>query len=319
MSKPAGDLARLTYLGPEGTFSEQALRTLPEFGAASRVRPAPSVLDALDAVRSGADDAALVPYESSVEGSVGGTLDALVVEGAEPLVIVREAVLPVSFALLARPGTTLADIRSVGTIGPAEAQCRGWLRDALPGIPVLPAPSTAEAARAVAEGTAPYDAAIAAPVALEHYDLEILADGIGDHAVAQTRFVLVTRPCPPPPPTGADRTTVVLFERDDHAGSLMEMLTEFAVRGVNLTWLTSRPTGERLGSYCFGIDAEGHVSDARLGEALAALYRLCRRVVYLGSYPRADGVEAAERPGTGEDDFRSAADWLAAVRDRGTA
>lgn len=305
---------RLTYLGPAGTFAEQALRTLPVYVQASSIEPASSVLDAIDAVRSGEADMALLPYENSMEGSVAGTIDAMVVEGKEPVVITNEVVLPVSFALLGRPGTTLADITAVGTIGPAEAQCRDWLRTNLPGVPVVAAASTAEAAQGVAGGAGPYNAAIAAPVAADVYGLQTIASDIGDATTAATRFVLVARPAAPPPPTGADRTTVVLFERDDHPGALMEMLTEFAVRGINLTWLTSRPTGEGLGSYCFCIDAEGHVADARLGEALSALYRLCRRVVFLGSYPRADGVPVTPKRGTADGDFRDAGAWLAALR-----
>ncbi|HVU74639.1 MAG TPA: prephenate dehydratase [Mycobacteriales bacterium] len=311
---PGTPSPRLTYLGPAGTFAEQALRTLPVYAQASSVEPSTSVLDAIDAVRAGEADMALLPYENSMEGSVAGTIDAMVVEGKDPVVITNEVVLPVTFALLAAPGLALSDVTAVGTIGPAEAQCRDWLRTNLPGIPVVAAASTAEAAHAVATGGGPYNAAIAAPIAADVYGLSPLASDIGDATTAATRFVLVARPGSPPPPTGADRTTVVLYERDDHPGALMEMLTEFAVRGVNLTWLTSRPTGEGLGSYCFCIDAEGHVADARLGEALSALYRLCRRVVFLGSYPRADGVPVTPKRGTSDREFRDAEAWLAALR-----
>jgi prephenate dehydratase len=159
------------------------------------------------------------------------------------------------------------------------------------------------------------DAALAGAFAAPRYNLSVLADGIQDVDGAQTRFVLVTRPGPPPPPTGSDRTTVVLFERDDHPGALLEILTEFAVRGVNLTRLESRPTGAGLGRYCFSIDCEGHIADARVGEALSALYRICADLRFLGSYPRADGQAPMMRPSTSDSAFQNAAAWLASLRE----
>jgi prephenate dehydratase len=301
---------RLTYLGPEGTFSEAALRAAPE-SAGSEMVPCPSVADALDAVRSGEADAAMVPLENSVEGSVPTTLDELADE--PPLRIAREVLLPVSFALLARAGTTLDAVKTVTTIPHAEAQVRGWLRRTLPGISFIPAASTADGARAVAAGEA--DAAISAPLAADRYGLEILADEIHDNPDAVTRFVLVTPPGPPPGPTGADRSTVVAFIADDHPGALLEILTEFAVRGVNLTRIESRPTGSALGRYFFSIDCEGHVADARVGEALSALRRVCAEVRFLGSYPRADGLPPRLQRATSDADFAAAADWLRHIRD----
>ena len=296
---------RLTYLGPEGTFSEAALRSTPEAADAELVA-CPSVADALDAVRDGTADAAMVPLENSIEGSVATTLDEL---AAEPtLRVVREVLLPVSFALLARAGTALGSVSTVTTIPHAEAQVRGWLRRNLPGIRFIPAASTADGARAVAAGEA--DAAISAPLAAQRYGLDILADEIHDNADAVTRFVLVTGPGAPPAPSGSDRSTVVAFIADDHPGALLEILTEFAVRGVNLTRIESRPTGGGLGRYYFSIDCEGHVADARVGEALSALRRVCDDVRFLGSYPRADGVRPQLRAGTADEDFAAAARWL---------
>jgi prephenate dehydratase len=302
---------RFAFLGPEGTFSEAALRSIPAASSAERI-PCVSVADTLDAVRRGEAGAALVPLENSVEGSVSETLDELAI--GEELHIVREVLLPVSFALLARPGTSLAGVETVTTIPHAEAQVRRWLRRSLPAARFLAASSTADGARAVAAGEA--DAAVAAPLAAERYRLAVLADDIADNAGAVTRFVLVAKPGPPPPPTGADRTTAVAFIADDHPGALLEILTELAVRGVNLTRIESRPTGVGLGRYCFSIDAEGHVSQARVGEALAALRRSCADVRFLGSYPRADGVAPAERPGTSELDFTDAHAWIAGLRAR---
>jgi prephenate dehydratase len=301
--------ARYAYLGPEGTFCEAALRTLP---AADKVDHLPclSVADTLDAVRRGDASGAVVPLENSVEGSVAETLDELAT--GDLLQIVREVLLPVGFALMARAGTALGDVRTVTTMPHAEAQVRGWLRRELPDARFVAAPSTADGARAVAEGSA--DAAVAAPLAAQRYRLSILADDIADSPGAITRFVLATLPGEPPPPTGADRTTLMAFIADDHPGALLELLTEFAVRGVNLTRIESRPTGVGLGRYYFSIDAEGHVAQARVAETLAAIRRECADVRFLGSYARADGVAAVERPGTTDLDFADAHAWIDRIR-----
>jgi prephenate dehydratase len=304
--------ARYTYLGPEGTFAEQALRTIPAAERAE-LQPSHTVAAALDAVRRGDADAAMVPLENSVEGAVAATLDELAT--GEPLIVVREVLLPVTFVLAARPGTPLHEIKRIATHPHAEAQCRRWLAATLPDAHVIPALSTAAAAVALAEGGSPYDAAICARIAAERYRLAVLADDVGDGAGAVTRFVLVSRPAAPALPTGSDRTTLVAFIADDHPGALLEILTEFAVRGVNLTRIESRPTKERLGRYCFSIDCEGHVDDARVGEALMGLRRVCADVRFLGSYPRADGGVTASRPGTADSDFRDAQAWLARVRE----
>ena len=302
--------ARFGYLGPAGTFTEAALRTVP---AASRadLLPYPTVVEALEAVRTGDADGAMVPLENSVEGSVATTLDELA--SGEPLQVTREVLLPVRFALLARPGTGLHEVSTVATHPHAEAQCRRWLRDMLPDAAVVLAPSTADAARETAAGR--YDAALSAPVAAGHYGLVALADDVHDREGAVTRFVLVSRPGPPPAPTGADRTTLFAFIAEDHPGALLELLTEFAVRGVNLSRIESRPTGDRLGRYFFSLDCDGHLAEARVGEALSALRRVCADVRVLGSYPRADGVAPPVRPGTTDADFRDSAAWLARLRD----
>ena len=300
---------RFGYLGPAGTFTEAALRTLP---AATRadLTPYPSVVAALEAVRSGDADGAMVPFENSVEGSVATTLDELA--HGEPLQVVREVLLPVRFALLARPGTARSDVRVVATHPHAEAQCRRWLRQVLPEAVVVLAPSTAEAARAVGEGR--YDAAVAAPLAAERYRLQVLAEDVQDSEGAVTRFVLVCRPGAVSAPTGADRTSVFAFIAHDRPGALLALLTEFAVRGVNLSRIESRPTGQRLGQYFFSLDCDGHLVDERVGETLSALRRVCSEVRVLGSWPRADGVRTPVAPGTADEDFRDAAAWLARLR-----
>jgi prephenate dehydratase len=181
---------------------------------------------------------------------------------------------------------------------------------------VFPAGSTAAAAALVADPGGGYDAAIASVVATDHYRVTPLVEGIGDNPEAATRFVLVSRPAPPPPRTGADRTSIVAFMREDHPGALLEILEEFAVRGINLTRIESRPTGAAMGRYCFSIDAEGHVGEARVADALMGLRRLCAAVRYLGSYPRADGVApTSQRYGTSDEDFRDARAWLEGLRE----
>lgn len=300
---------RFTYLGPEGTFSEQALRRVPAAERAE-LRPARSVPDALDAVRDADADAALVPLENSVEGAVGVTLDELA--NGEPLVITREVVLPVRFMLAARPGRTLQDVKTLASHPHAAAQCRGWVHENLPDVTTVDVLSTAAAAAAVARGE--YDAAICAEIAVEHHRLSVLAKDIGDHPDAVTRFVLVSRPGAPPAPTGNDVTSIVVYIAHDRVGSLLGVLTELAARGVNLTRIESRPTGNTLGRYCFFLDCLGHVADARMGEALMGLRRTSAAVRFLGSYPRATSERVPPPPGTADPDFADAAAWLSRLR-----
>ncbi|MGN6299799.1 MAG: prephenate dehydratase, partial [Angustibacter sp.] len=153
-----------------------------------------------------------------------------------------------------------------------------------------------------------------APLAAERFGLEVLAEDVGDNAAAVTRFVLVQRPGEVPEPTGADKTTLVVYQADDHPGGLLEMLEQFATRGINLSRIESRPTGELLGRYCFSIDCEGHVADARVGEALMGLHRTCREVRWLGSYPRADAQAVQVTAATTDTAFAQASDWLRALR-----
>jgi prephenate dehydratase len=304
---------RFVFLGPEGTFAEQALRTIPAAERGTRT-PVRSVPEAFEAVRNGDADAALVPLENSIGGQVGVTLDELA--DGEPLVITREVVLPVNFVLAARDGTKFDDIPSVVAHPQAAAQCRGWLRRHLPDAVVVDALSNAAAAEAVAGGRSP--AAICAPVGAQRHRLAVLAERIGDHPHAVTRFVLVSRPGSPPAPTGDDITSLAVYIAHDRVGALLAVLTELAVRGVNMTRIESRPTGERLGRYVFFLDCTGHVADVRLGEALRGLRRICADVRFLGSYPRvpADGDSAppARPAGTDEADFADADAWLARVR-----
>jgi len=274
--------------------------------------PFASVDATLAALRAGALDAAMVPIENSVEGGVSATLDALA--SGDPLVVVGEEVVPIAFVLATRAGISLADIHAVSTHPHAWAQVRAWMSTHLPDAEYLPGASTAAAAAGLAGERAAYQGAVCAPVAAANHGLTVLQEDIGDNNGAVTRFVLVARPGRLPAPTGADKTSVVLFQREDRPGGLLEILEQFATRGINLTRIESRPNGGRLGDYCFSIDCEGHVKDERVGETLMGLKRVCADVRFLGSYPRADGVEAQVLGGTGDTEFLQARAWLRSLR-----
>jgi prephenate dehydratase len=298
--------AHYGYFGPAGTFAHQALLTLPAIGA--EPIPYATVGLGLEAVRDGEVTAVLVPIENSVEGGVSATLDNLT--HGDPLVITREVTLPVQFTLFGRPGTRLEDVRQILTHPHAAAQCRDWLAAKLPQATVTESGSTAGAAAEVSDPQSRFDGAICAQVAGELHRLSPLAEGIADNPDAVTRFVLVAKPGPVPPPTGADKTTMVLFMRENHPGALLEILEQFASRGVDLCRIESRPTKRTLGDYCFSVDAEGHIDDARLAEAMMGLHRICADVIFLGSYPRADATPANVKAGTSNADYAAAAGWL---------
>ena len=300
-----------TFLGPEGTFTEAALMQVPDAAAAIRI-PSSNVNTALDKVRDGSADAAMVPIENSVEGGVTATLDAIAT--GQELRIIREALVPISFVLVARPGVDITQIRRVSTHGHAWAQCRLWVDANIPGAEYIPASSTAAGALGLLEDDPHYDAAICAPiVAAEQPGLHVLAENIGDNPGAVTRFVLVSRPGVLPARTGADKTTVVVPLPEDRPGALMEILDQFATRGVNLSRIESRPTGQYLGHYFFSIDADGHVADARVADALAGLHRISPATRFLGSYGRADAQSPVVTPHTSDEAFRAAHAWVAEI------
>ena len=311
MARPAR--SRIAFLGPHGTFTEQALRSLPESADAELV-PCTGSPAVLAAVRDGSVDAGCVPIENSVEGAVPAVLDGLVAD--PPLVIIREALVNVSFALMVRPGTRRADIRTVASHTHGIAQTRGWIAAHLPDAQVLLSTSTSEAAAQVARGE--FDAAVASPLAAELHGLQALADDVADNPGAVTRFALVARPGPPPAPTGNDRTSLAATT-ENRPGTLLGLLTELAVRGIDLTRIESRPIKNRHAEYWFHLDCVGHVAEPAMGEALAALYRRCDDVRFLGSYPRAGNGAASpssgpEGPLGGSDGFAAAQEWLAALR-----
>ena len=272
-------MSTYAYLGPSGTFTEAALIGIT--GPLDQLLPAISVTAALDAVRSGATEFALVPIENSVEGVVARTLDELAT--GDPLEIVAETTIPVTFALMAL--TSNQTITKIATHPHAESQCRLFIAREFPGAEIIVTPSTAAAAAGLKDGN--WDGAIAAPIAANKYGLRIIAENIGDNEAAVTRFVLVRRPAQMPVSTGNDRTSLVAYIDIDHAGALLEILTEFAKNGVNLSFIQSRPTGRELGHYHFIIDVEGHQSDAAVERSIHGLRTICEDIRVLGSYPRA--------------------------------
>jgi len=320
---------RYSYLGPPGTFSEDALRQVVAPKDAEYLHQV-DVVSAIEAVRTGDADFAVVAIENSVEGGVTAVLDTLAV--GSPLVIIREMLVPVSFILASlSPEMTMPDITSVAAHPHAWAQCRHWAHKNLPGVNHVPASSNTSAAAAMAAareefriadetGVATavakhlgYQAALVPPRAIEHYGLTALHTGVADNPDAVTRFVLVGKPHRIPRRTGADKTTLWVSLPEERAGALLDMLEQFATRGINLSRIESRPSGD-LGHYSFSIDAEGHLDDSRMAEALVGLHRYSPQVRYLGSYPRADAVEPRIPKNTTDQAYLEAQAWLAAVR-----
>jgi prephenate dehydratase len=281
---------RWAYLGPEGTFTEQAVMELRAAESDDvELEPSFSVATAIADLRAGRVAGACVPIENSVEGAVPLTLDELT--HGQPLMISAEAYVTVQLDLLVRPGTTLADIRKVGSHPHGHAQVRGFVTTTLPDAESVVFSSTAAAAAAVADGE--LEAAAAAPAAGRRYGLDSLAEDIGEVHGAVTRFVLLRLPGVPVPRTGNDKTSLVVYVQDE-PGSLLAVLAELANRGINLTRLESRPARSAVGKYFFLLDADGHLDDPAMADAIAALHRRSAGLRFLGSYPR--GIGTAHTP-----------------------
>ena len=311
---PSSDLTqrRVGFLGPRGTFTEQALNLEPDLAAGILV-PLRSMPDVLAAVEHGEVDLGFIAIENSIEGTVNVSQDELVFN--HELLIQHEVVLDIEHCLLALPGTTLADIHVVLSIPVATAQCHEWIKTNLPKADRRAADSTAGAAQTIAHDRLVGVAAIAPRVAAELYGLDVVAEDIADHKGNQTRFVVVAR-AGIPAPTGHDKTSVVVFQRANEPGSLMSILAEFAARRINLTKLESRPTkAGGLGDYCFVIDAEGHISDEVLADALRDLHAKQGGVKFLGSYPAA-GRNARDIRAHADVAWQRADDWVEDLRRR---
>ncbi|CAN5380257.1 prephenate dehydratase [soil metagenome] len=293
-------MVSIAYLGPRGTFSQAALIAMSrsglipgDVGTGCGEQPTDSTPAALAAVRSGVAEFACVPIENSIDGSVLPTLDSLAID--PPLQIFAELTLDVAFSIVVAPGTAAHDVRTVAAFPVAAAQVRNWLDEHLPTATVVPAISNAGAAEDVLAGRA--DAGVSTALAAQLYGLPALADGVVDEPNARTRFVLVGTPGPPPPRTGADRTSVAL-RLANVPGALVGALNEFAERDIDLTRIESRPTRVELGTYVFFLDLAGHLEDNDVAEALEALGRRCTAVRYLGSWPMdsAPGVDDEAKP-----------------------
>ncbi|MDO9395535.1 MAG: prephenate dehydratase, partial [Herbiconiux sp.] len=266
-----------------------------------------NVGEALDDVVSGRSTAAMIAIENSIEGGVTATLDALA--NIPNLRIVGEYLVHVQFVLVGRPGTRLEDVRVVNAHPVAYGQTRNWLEGNLPSHGHIPATSNVAAALALFENDLA-DAAVAPPQIVQHHALEVLATDIADNANAVTRFVLVSRSAVLPPATGADKTSIIAELPTDRSGALLELLEQFSTRGVNLSLLQSRPIGDALGRYRFVIDADGHITDERVADALLGVRRFSPSIVFLGSYPRADRAPVEYVPRYDDEVFVEARDWL---------
>lgn len=291
---------RLGYFGPAGTFTHAALLASAHVadGVEIDAIPLPTERETILAAGDGAVDAALVPIENSLEGGVNATLDTLALEDAGMRVrIVGEEVLPISLALIVRPGVALGEVDAVFSHPQPLGQCRRYLAQELPGRRAVAATSTVEAVRSVAEATAVPYAAIGTTAAAGLYGCEVLAEGIEDEHGNETRFLWVAPAGSDPFGTahpGADadgarfKTSIVFHGAGDATpGWLVDCLSAFASRGINLTRIESRPLKRQLGHYLFLADLEGHEEDRPVAEAIERLRVHCEVVRVLGSYPSA--------------------------------
>ncbi len=285
---------RFGFLGPPGTFTQEALLQVVDPESADLI-DLPSIEDVILAVDRGDVDRGMVPIENSVEGTVNTTVDVLGFE-TEGLYIGREVILNVRLHLLGRPGTDLSKdlskVKEIFSMPHATAQCRRWLRAHLPNAKIVATNSTAEAAGRVAyeKGAS---VAIGPNLAAQLFALDVIERDVTDHPEAETRFVVIGKERSAP--SGRDKTSLIAFIAEDRPGALLQILTEFADRSINLTKLESRPTKRVLGEYCFFIDLEGHVDDPAIAEAIGCLDKQVAKLKWLGSYPRAIGRLDAER------------------------
>lgn len=298
---------KIGYLGPSGTFTEQALRSQPDLVDQDLI-PMRTFVDVLGATQEGRTDRGFVAIENAIEGTVNVTLDTLAFD--TNLLIQREVVLDIEMHLLAKPGTRLEDIKAVASHPVANAQCRSFLTSKLPDADIRPANSTAEAARDAAQidGVAALGPAIAG----ETYGLTTLVADVADVTDNQTRFILVA-PRGIPRPTGHDKTSLVLTQREDHPGSLVAILHEFSARNISLTKLTSRPARTGLGDYCFIVDFVGHIADDIVANCLRNVRAKHADIKFLGSYPAAGDGSAAVRE-EADEAWTSAREWMQHLR-----
>jgi len=300
---------RVGFLGPAGTFTEQALLSEPTFAEMERVEYG-SIPEVLDGVSSEQVAWGIVPIENALEGSVNITLDALIFD--HRLRMQREIVIPIVMCLVAPSGMRIDQVQRVVSMPVASAQCRRFLAKHLPTTERVAVNSTALAARMVAEASDGKSAAISTSLAAQISGLDVLAEGIEDFHGNETRFVAVTTGGIPAP-TGHDKSSIAVFQAKDRPGSLLSILHEFEVRGLNLTRIESRPTRKALGDYCFIIDLQGHIADETVADALRALRSKNADLLFLGSFPAARGAASAVS-GEADDAYGEATEWVAALR-----
>jgi prephenate dehydratase len=305
----AASSPRVAFLGPAGTFTEQAIHHQADLAGADLLA-LPTMGDVLYCVNEGGADLGVVPIENAIEGTVNATIDTLAFD--VDLLIQSELIEPVDLHLLVRPGAQLSDVTTVTSIPVATAQCRSWLREHLPGVSIRAANSTAEAASNVSESSEVGLAAIANLRAAEVYGLEVVGRDIESHPENETRFVVVSRHGVPAP-TGHDKTSLVVFQRADRPGSLLAILQEFAARSINLTLLLSRPTKTSLGDYCFFLDLVGHITDDVVSDCLRNLKATQADVKFLGSYPAAGSSAPSVRQSATAAQL-DAAEWVDSIR-----
>ena len=305
---------RIGFLGPVGTFTEEALRSQNDL-LDSELVPMRTFVDVLTATQNRSVELGFVAIENAIEGTVNVTLDTLAFD--TDLRIQREVVLDIKMNLMAAPGTKMSDIKLVTSHPVANAQCRQYLRQNLPGVEVSPANSTAEAAQLASE--TPGIAALGPSSAGKLYELDIVGSDIADLKGNQTRF-LVVGPEGIPARTGNDKTTVVLAQHENKPGSLVAILHEFSARNLDLTKLTSRParpalgdSHTALGQYSFIIDIDGHIDDDILANCLVNVQAKHADVKFLGSYPAA-GNGSTEKRVAASEAWANATSWMNEIR-----
>lgn len=301
---------RVTYLGPPGSFGEQALRTIDELRGAQAL-PARTMPEALQAVAAGEVDLALVAIENSIEGTVNVSLDTLIFD--TDLLIQQEVVIEVELALLAPRGVKAKDLKRIVSFPVAAAECREYLSEKHPAAEIIAANSTSDAVRQVSRTASLHTGAIGTKLAAKLYNMDVLAGDISDHPGNQTRFLLVAK-SGIPAPTGHDRTSIVLFQSDNKPGNLHAFLGQFSARNINLTKLESRPTKRGLGDYCFVIDLEGHIASEVIADCLRDLHVQAGNVKFLGSYP-AGGAQGTKRRRDASASWRAADVWVKSLRE----
>lgn len=306
-------MPRVAYLGPRATFTEAAARQLGH--DPQRLLACRDIGEVLRTVADGGAVHGVVPIENRLEGGVSATLDALADD--VDLLIEAEVDVEVELVLAGARGMAADAVTEVWSHPVALASCRRWLSAELPDAELRPVSSTARAAADVADSGRPDVAAIANPLAVEHYRLGALATDIADTDANHTRFVQVGRDIPAR--SGWDKTSLVVYIPDNHPGALFSMLEIFAERELDLTKIESRPTKHELGDYRFFVDVAGHLADERVADALAAVKRTQRDVKLLGSYPRRRvRPETATVAAVDADDetFRDSRAWVDRWRDR---